>query len=72
MTDAERQQIIAALKDAREHCPVDCCLPHIDTALTTMRRERVPVAWQWLDSAVYRKKLPKFAEAGAWNPLYKD
>ena len=29
-----------------------------------------PVAWQWLKSAVYRKKLPKFAEAGAWNPLY--
>lgn len=29
-----------------------------------------PVAWQWLNSAVYRKKLPKFAEAGAWNPLY--
>ena len=30
-----------------------------------------PVARQWLNSApVHRKKLPKFAEVGAWNPLY--
>jgi hypothetical protein len=29
-----------------------------------------PVAWQWLNTAHYRKKLPKDAERGAWNPLY--
>jgi len=29
-----------------------------------------PCAWRWLDTAVFRKKLPKTAEAGAWGPLY--
>ncbi|HEY9814430.1 MAG TPA: hypothetical protein V6D20_01280, partial [Candidatus Obscuribacterales bacterium] len=29
-----------------------------------------PVAWQWLDTAHFRKHLPKTAEAGAWRPLY--
>ena len=29
-----------------------------------------PVAWQWLTTAHFRKKLPKDAEVGAWNPLY--
>jgi hypothetical protein len=28
------------------------------------------VAWQWLTTAHFRKKLPKDAEKGAWNPLY--
>ena len=28
------------------------------------------VAWQWLTTANFRKKLPKDAEKGAWNPLY--
>ena len=40
----------------------------VDRGATQPQAE--PVAWQWLNSAVYRKKLPKFAEAGAWNPLY--
>ena len=29
-----------------------------------------PVAWQWLGSAHFRKKLPKNADITAWNPLY--
>jgi hypothetical protein len=29
-----------------------------------------PAAWQWLDTGTFRKKLPKTAERGAWNPLY--
>jgi hypothetical protein len=29
------------------------------------------VAWQWLDSGHFRKKLPASAETGAWRPLYK-
>ena len=33
-------------------------------------REQEPVAWQWLTTAHFRKKLPKDAEKGAWNPLY--
>ena len=32
--------------------------------------EPEPVAWQWLNTAHFRKKLPKNAEKGAWNPLY--
>jgi hypothetical protein len=29
-----------------------------------------PVAWQWLDTAHFRKAVPAGAEAGAWRPLY--
>jgi hypothetical protein len=29
-----------------------------------------PVAWQWLDTAHFRKHLPKDAEPGVWRPLY--
>ena len=29
-----------------------------------------PVAWQWLGSAHFRKKIPKNADKTAWNPLY--
>ena len=29
-----------------------------------------PVAWQWLNTANFRKTKPKYAECGSWNPLY--
>jgi hypothetical protein len=29
-----------------------------------------PVAYQWLDTSVIRKRIPKSAEADAWRPLY--
>ena len=32
--------------------------------------EQEPVAWQWLGSAHFRKKLPKNADITAWNSLY--
>lgn len=32
--------------------------------------EQEPVAWQWLNTAHFRKKLPADAEPRAWNPLY--
>jgi hypothetical protein len=32
--------------------------------------EQEPVAWQWLDTTTFRKKLPVDAEEGAWNPLF--
>lgn len=32
--------------------------------------EQEPVAWQWLGSAHFRKKLPKNADITAWNPVY--
>jgi hypothetical protein len=31
-----------------------------------------PVAWQWLGSAHFRKKIPKNADITAWNPLYAN
>ena len=34
------------------------------------KQEQEPVAWQWLDTAHFRKKLPKDAGDGVWNPLY--
>jgi hypothetical protein len=44
-------------------------------AITALRaalaqQEQEPVAWQWLNSAYFRKKPPANAESGAWNPLY--
>lgn len=29
-----------------------------------------PVAWQWLDSGNFRKKIPKNSNVLEWNPLY--
>jgi hypothetical protein len=53
------------------------CLPaEIDTAMDALRQaieqaeQAQPVAWQWLNTAHFRKKLPKDAEQGAWTPLY--
>jgi len=40
----------------------------INAALAQPAQE--PVAWQWLGSAHFRKKLPKNADITAWNPLY--
>jgi hypothetical protein len=33
-------------------------------------QQQEPVAWQWLNTAHFRKKLPKDAEPGAWRALY--
>lgn len=32
--------------------------------------EQEPVAYQWLGTSVIRKRIPKTAEADAWQPLY--
>jgi hypothetical protein len=32
--------------------------------------QQEPEAWQWLDTAHFRKHLPKDAEPGVWRPLY--
>ncbi len=34
------------------------------------QQEQEPVAWQWLNSAYFRRKPPANAESGAWNPLF--
>ncbi len=46
-----------------------------ETVIPTLRaalaqQEQEPVAWQWLNSAYFRRKPPANAESGAWNPLY--
>jgi hypothetical protein len=53
------------------HAP-DCKKQNAITALRTAlaQQEQEPVAWQWLDSAYFRRKPPANAESGAWNPLY--
>ena len=37
---------------------------------TLAQPKREPVAWQWLGSSHFRKKIPKNADITAWNPLY--
>ena len=37
---------------------------------TALQPTQEPMAWQWLGSAHFRKKLPKNADITAWNPLY--
>ncbi len=44
--------------------------PAQERAITALRAALEPVAWQWLNTAHFRKKLPADAEPGAWNPLY--
>ena len=39
-------------------------------AMKVAQPAQEPVAWQWLGSAHFRKKLPKNADITAWNPLY--
>jgi hypothetical protein len=34
------------------------------------KAEQEPVAWQWLNTANFRKKLPADANKAEWNPLY--
>jgi hypothetical protein len=45
--------------------------PAIDALKAALEQpEQEPVAWQWLNTAHFRKKLPADAERGAWNPLF--
>jgi hypothetical protein len=38
--------------------------------LEAAQPEQEPVAYQWLGTSVIRKRIPKTAEADAWQPLY--
>lgn len=31
---------------------------------------KTPVAWQWLDTAVFRRKIPPTGEAECWGPVF--
>jgi hypothetical protein len=41
-----------------------------DAKPPTAQTEQEPVAWQWLDTATFRKKIPPTGESECWNPLY--
>jgi len=51
-------------------------LPVRQNAIAALRaaieqaEKQEPVAWQWLNTAHFRKSLPASAEPGAWTPLY--
>ena len=47
-------------------------ISQIDNMTTGLMRktEQEPVAWQWLDTATFRKKIPPTGESECWNPLY--
>ena len=51
------------------YCP-NCEILGKELARIEKQANGEPVAWQWLTTAHFRKKLPKDAEKGAWNPLY--
>ena len=37
---------------------------------TALKQQAEPVAWQWLDTANFRKKIPANATPTHWRPLY--
>jgi len=49
---------------------IDARQPAITAIKTALKSKDEPVAWQWLGSAHFRKKIPKNADKTAWNPLY--
>jgi hypothetical protein len=50
---------------------IDAKLRALNVARAALaQQEQEPVAWQWLNSAYFRRKPPANAESGAWNPLY--
>jgi hypothetical protein len=60
---------ITALRDALP-CTYKCEAWPECACAALAQQEQEPVAWQWLNTAHFRKKLPANAESGAWNPLY--
>jgi hypothetical protein len=69
---AAAQQALEALEDMLSGYLTPYQAAKTSAALEAALAEPVqePAAWQWLDTGTFRKKLPKTAERGAWNPLY--
>ena len=42
----------------------------LEAASVTAAVDAEPVAWQWLNTANYRKTLPAYAVREHWRPLY--
>ena len=79
--DRRKQALRAALAQEEKEDIAQNLQSRLDAALLLEERrqeiaqprretEQEPVAWQWLNSAYFRKKPPANAESGAWIPLY--
>lgn len=66
------EQALEAMKKITAHPKNFWDLEEEIAALSTAlaEQQQKPVAWQWLNTAHFRKNLPANAESGAWNPLY--
>tara|TARA_R110000772_G_scaffold125466_20_gene232226 strand:- start:1141 stop:1581 length:441 start_codon:yes stop_codon:yes gene_type:complete len=70
MTDKEVIKKMYQLLLTEPHAPTLCDQLESIAREALAQPEQEPVAWQWLGSAHFRKKLPKNADVTAWNPLY--
>jgi hypothetical protein len=65
-----RAEVAAITKRADEiHKWYDVALERAEKAEAEVERAE-PVAWQWLDTANFRKSIPEGSNASEWNPLY--
>lgn len=69
------QQALEALEWASDLNQVAAEYKPMREAITALRAAlaepvQEPVAWQWLDTGHFRKKLPRTAEIWNWQPLY--
>lgn len=70
------QMALTILDGGADICPASMEHKALRAALAQGRIEAEdaqpePVAYQWLRSSVIRKRIPKTAEADAWQPLYE-
>lgn len=42
----------------------------LERQINELKQDAEPVAWQWMDSGHFRKKLPANATAADWRPLF--
>jgi hypothetical protein len=63
---------VAYTRALEAYCDALAQPDHIVDANNMVQPAQEPVAWQWLGSAHFRKKLPKNADITAWNPLYTN
>jgi len=66
--DPDWDRVKALEESLREHMAEIQRLKALRAALAQPEQE--PVAYQWLGTSVIRKRIPKTAEADAWQPLY--
>ena len=60
------------LKNSAHHVEAAAELRRLHAECDALRAEPEPepVAWQWLDTATFRRKVPARSNAAYWRPLY--